>query len=90
MSGQLLYTTTAPLSVVSSIVQERDDRLLSGGNFFGREAVADRPLTPLPEPPEPEPLPGAMGAAGASGAGGANPILLKLPGKAGNKPPKPT
>jgi hypothetical protein len=75
---------------------ERDNRYLMGGNFFGSEQVA---------PPELEPMAvdrmlmdqlaaaSAAAAAAKSGGGGSSssgqlpPLILKLPGKGSKTPP---
>ena len=83
------------LSINSDISDQRDQRWLSGGNFFGTEAVAPPPLEPLPIDAikaEAEAAAKAAEAAarGASGPGPvpAPPIMLKLPNAKKNKSPQ--
>ena len=88
---------TDPLAISSTIVRERDARWLSGGNFFGTEAIAPPPLEPLPidfVAAEATGAAGSTGGAAAGAGGGAAPsLVLKLPGKAkasgNNKPGQP-
>ena len=67
--------------------EERDERYLQGGNFFGTEDVGPPPLEPLPE--EALPLAGYSGGPGVSGgaSGGASSLMIKLPGKMSKTPP---
>ena len=92
---------TDPLAISSTIVRERDGRWLSGGNFFGAEAIAPPPLEPLPIDfvvAEAAAAGSTGGVAAGAGGGAASPLVIKLPGKTkgsgnnkpgGNKSPGP-
>lgn len=68
----------------------RDQRFLSGGNFFGTEAVGPPPRDPNDLPPPPEPAVPAGGAAAAKGgAPNAPPLMLKLPSRSGGSKKAP-
>ena len=79
------------LAINNDIIDERDQRWLSGGNFFGDEPVAPLPLEPLPiDEIKAEAEAVAKTSMGASGPALAPPIMLKLPNakKTGGKSPQ--
>jgi len=59
--------------------EERDHRLLNGGNFFGPELVAPPPREPLADEIMDVTKPGEMVAAGGQAVSQPQ-LLLKLPG----------
>ena len=85
-----------PLNISCAETKERDARYLSGGNFFGTEAIAPPPLEPLAiDFMEEEELVDASPAGGASSSGAgssskaaaaAPPLMIKLPAR--GKAPK--
>ena len=67
----------SPFDALHIPCEERDQRFLMGGNFFGSELVAPPPLEPLPIDFAPPELPVAEGPSGSSST--PPPLLIKLP-----------